>query len=85
MRRIFAFMLALLLSCSLVSCGDYDTSGGSYNNSGYNDDAGINSVVYVSNSGKIHRNKNCSGMKYYTKMSYSEAIARGYEQCKNCY
>ncbi len=41
--------------------------------------------VYVSNYGKIHRNSNCSGMKYYTKMSYADAINRGFVKCKKCY
>lgn len=42
-------------------------------------------TVYVSNSGKIHRRSNCSGMKHYTTMTYDEAIARGYDKCKKCY
>lgn len=42
-------------------------------------------TVYVSRTGKIHSNPNCSGMKYYTEMTYDEAIASGYDLCKNCY
>ena len=42
-------------------------------------------TVYVSNSGKIHRIPNCSGMKNYTEMSKDEAVSRGYSYCKNCY
>ena len=42
-------------------------------------------TVYVSNSGKIHKRSNCSGIKNYTEMSYSTAKARGYKECKNCY
>ena len=42
-------------------------------------------TVYVSNSGKIHRRSNCSGMKHYTTMTYDQAIAQGYDKCKKCY
>lgn len=43
-------------------------------------------TVYVSNSGhKIHRRSNCSGMKYYTEMSYGEACERGYTHCSKCF
>lgn len=42
-------------------------------------------TVYVSKSGKIHRNRRCSGMKYYTEMSEEKAIEKGYDFCKNCY
>ena len=43
-------------------------------------------TVYVSKSGKkIHRNKKCSGMKYYWEMSYEEAVDAGYDFCDKCY
>lgn len=42
-------------------------------------------TVYVSDYGKIHKNPNCSGMKYYKVMSYSEAVKAGYSRCQNCY
>ena len=42
-------------------------------------------TVYVSKSGKIHSISYCSGMKYYTEMSYDEAVDRGYDFCQNCY
>lgn len=42
-------------------------------------------TVYVSRTGKIHRISNCSGMKYYTKMDYYEALDEGYVHCQNCY
>ena len=41
--------------------------------------------VFVSRQGKIHRRSNCSGMKYYSTMSYSDAINKGYVKCKKCY
>ena len=41
-------------------------------------------VVYVSQSGKIHKKANCSGMKKYKTMSYEEAIKK-YVKCKKCY
>ena len=43
------------------------------------------STVYVSRNGVIHRQSNCSGMKYYTEMGYSDAIAAGYRLCSKCY
>ena len=43
------------------------------------------STVYVSNSGKIHLRSNCSGMKYYSVMTYGVAKSRGYTECKDCF
>lgn len=42
-------------------------------------------IVYVSRNGVIHTHSNCSGMKYYTEMTYSEAISSGYRKCSKCY
>lgn len=42
-------------------------------------------TVYVSKYGKIHKRSNCSGMKYYTAMSYKAAMRAGYALCQNCY
>ena len=42
-------------------------------------------IVYVSRAGKIHRISYCSGMKYYTIMSFYEARSKGYVLCQNCY
>lgn len=42
-------------------------------------------TVYVSNKGKIHKYPNCSGMKYYTEMTYSDAVAAGYDFCSKCW
>ena len=44
-----------------------------------------NTIVYVSNSGKIHLVSDCSGMKNYKEMTLKEAVSRGYEYCKNCW
>lgn len=45
-----------------------------------------NTAVFVSNSGhKIHLHSDCSGMKYYTAMTLSEALAKGYETCDKCF
>lgn len=42
-------------------------------------------TVYVSKSSKkVHSIPNCSGMKYYYTMTYSEAVKKGYAFCKNC-
>ena len=44
-----------------------------------------NTTVYVSRSGKIHTVSDCSGMTRYTEMSLSEADAKGYDYCENCW
>lgn len=43
------------------------------------------STVYVSNNKKIHRRSNCSGMKKYKEIDFSEAISYDYELCPKCY
>ncbi len=45
----------------------------------------VSTTVYVSSSGKYHSKPNCSGMKNYTEMSYSQAVAEGCTPCKKCY
>lgn len=46
----------------------------------------LSRTVYVSNSGgKIHLRANCSGMKYYTEMTYEESCEKGYDHCKKCF
>lgn len=44
-----------------------------------------NTIVYVSNSGKIHSVSDCSGMKSYREMTLGTADAKGYEYCSNCW
>lgn len=41
--------------------------------------------VYVSNSGKVHLDSDCSGMKSYTTMTIEEAYNAGYERCERCW
>lgn len=41
-------------------------------------------TVYVSRSGVIHVEEDCSGMKHYTKMPLEKADAAGYEYCSKC-
>lgn len=45
----------------------------------------LSMTVYVSNSGKIHTNSHCSGMKYYNTMTYGHACQYGYSHCQNCF
>ena len=42
-------------------------------------------TVYVSSSGKYHSKPDCSGMKSFTEMQLSEALADGCVSCKRCY
>lgn len=43
-------------------------------------------TVYVSKSGKkVHQKSDCSGMKYYTTMTYKEAQNKGLDFCDNCW
>lgn len=41
-------------------------------------------VVYVSKSGKIHTNPNCSGMSNPSEMTLEEAEGEGYVSCPKC-
>lgn len=41
-------------------------------------------TVYVSNSGVIHIENDCSGMKHYTEMTLEKADAAGYSYCSKC-
>lgn len=41
-------------------------------------------TVYVSSSGVIHLDKDCSGMKNYTEMTMEQADAAGYRLCERC-
>ena len=41
-------------------------------------------IVYVSNTGKYHLNKKCSGIKKYKKMTLKQAKAKHYKACKKC-
>lgn len=60
--------------------GGYHT--GTKMKAGYAEDR----TVYVSTNGrKIHLRRNCSGMKYYSEMTYEEACERGYSHCSNCF
>lgn len=62
-----------------------ETSSAGASDSGSEDTSTVGGTVYVSRNGKIHTNPNCSGMKYYTEMSYSEAVSSGYDKCQKCY
>ncbi|MBQ9948026.1 MAG: hypothetical protein IJO91_06520 [Oscillospiraceae bacterium] len=45
----------------------------------------VGASVYVSSSGKYHSKPNCSGMKNYTEMTYSEAVAKNCVPCQKCF
>ncbi|MCD8050276.1 MAG: hypothetical protein LUE89_01155 [Clostridiales bacterium] len=73
---------AAVTSSSSSSTSSSD-SGNSYT---YSNSVADSTTVYVSKSGhKIHLRSNCSGMKYYTEMTYATAKSKGYEECKNCF
>lgn len=42
-------------------------------------------IVYVSENAKIHRKKNCSGMKTYKEMTIGEADEHDYDYCSKCW
>ena len=94
MRKIIALLLAVSFIFSFAGCGKekevpYRTTTTRYqytqNNNYNNYNNNYSYTVYVSDYGKIHRNKNCSGMIYYREMDYNTAVSRGYALCKNCY
>ena len=79
MKKILAALLCIALLLCFCSCYP-DAAEETETIEDYTSE-----IVYVSQYGKIHNNKRCSGMKYYEKMSYQEAIEAGYELCQNCY
>lgn len=90
MRKIIALLLAVSFIFSFTGCGKekevpYRTTTTRYQYTQNNNYNNYSYTVYVSKYGKIHRNKNCSGMIYYTEMDYNTAVSRGYALCKNCY
>lgn len=84
-KRLICLLLALCMVFSLCACAkdnveEPEPSGTATVNTA-ND-----RTVYVSQSGgKIHRYNDCSGMKYYDVMTYSEAIDKGFELCQKCF
>ena len=85
--RILSIVLCIALSLCLFSCENNQSDNGAKDSYTFETSSTKNErTVYVSKSGKkIHRNKNCSGMKYYWEMSYSDAVDAGYDFCNNCY
>jgi len=45
----------------------------------------LDRTVYVSRNNKIHLNSSCSGMKYFTEMTYGDACAAGCFHCRTCF
>ena len=86
MKRLFCFLLCIALVFGFSSCKD---NANNKDNNSYNSSANTSDryarTVYVSKSGKkVHSIPNCSGMKYYYEMSYSDAVNKGYDFCENC-
>ncbi|MCD8050070.1 MAG: hypothetical protein LUE89_00115 [Clostridiales bacterium] len=72
-------------SSSTSSSGSSGSSSSS-NTYTYSSSVADSTTVYVSYSGnKIHLRSNCSGMKNYKTMTYTEAKASGADECKNCF
>lgn len=46
---------------------------------------GADFTVYVSRSGTMHKKPDCSGMQYYTEMSYSVAEQYYSKKCSKCF
>ena len=70
--------------------GDYVGSDGAWvygpgGSSGGSGSVSNSRTVYVSRNGKIHLRSNCSGMKYYSTMTYGQAVSRGYKKCDKCF
>ena len=85
--RILSIVLCVALSLCLFSCENKQTTTDTKETYYFQTTSVKNErTVYVSKSGnKIHRIKNCSGMKYYREMTYSDAVNAGYDICNNCY
>ena len=68
-------------SSSGTSSGGWDDGGGSDGGS-----TGSGVMVWIPNSGsKYHSYSGCSGMVNPTQVTKEQAIAWGYEACKNCW
>ena len=86
-KRILSIVLCIVLSSCLFSCENKQTTTDT-KETYYSQTTSVKNerTVYVSKSGKkIHRIKNCSGMKNYWEMSYNDAVYAGYDFCNNCY
>lgn len=78
-KRLISLLLALCMVFSLCACAKDSAET-------VPDDNTDDKTVYVSKSGgKIHRYNDCSGMKYYDVMTYSEAIDEGFDLCQKCF
>ena len=91
-KYILSIALCIVLCLGLFSCDNDNSETKKPNESSapYFDFVSttkkVERTVYVSKSGKkIHRNKKCSGMKYYWEMSYDDAVDAGYDFCEKCY
>ena len=82
---VFCIICLIVSSVCIVGCENNSKTTKINDSTPYYTDNYYSEIVYVSNSGKIHNVRNCSGMKYYTIMDYDSAIDKGYVKCKNCY
>lgn len=89
-KKFLSVLFAILIVLSFTSCEDDNQSSKYDDNYDYEEDYYeedyYDDVVYVSKSGKkVHSISNCSGMKYYIRMTYRQAESNGYSFCKNCW
>ena len=89
-KKILSLLLSVIMVFALSAC-ENDDKNNKYDDDyeyeeEYNENDYYNDTVYVSKSGKkVHSIPNCSGMKYYIKMTYRKAESNGYAFCKNCW
>ena len=84
-RRFLALLLLAALALCLAGCGSGGAAGGSGSGGGSGYGVSDSTTVYVSRNGKIHLCSDCSGMKYYSTMTYGQAVSRGYKKCDKCF
>lgn len=86
MKRILTIILCAMLIFALASCKNNKSNNeNTHKKNDHTVSDRYERTVYVSKSGKkVHSIPNCSGMKYYYEMSYSDAKNAGYDFCDNC-
>lgn len=84
-KRLICLLLALCMVFSLCACAKDNVEDPQPSETATVNTANDRTVYVSQSGGKIHRYNDCSGMKYYDVMTYSEAIDKGFDLCQKCY
>lgn len=84
-KRLICLLLVFCMVFSLCACAKDNAEEPQPSESATVNTANDRTVYVSQSGGKIHRYNDCSGMKYYDVMTYSEAIEKGFDLCQKCY